>query len=569
MRQKKICDIWGASCPPRKTFFDLSESIRRCIYLYAGVCLHHHIVLKAKEVINRQHSCLALLQTCKAIHDEVKAIAFSENQIIAPHDDINNALNLLWRLPPQICSKLTRLCVHLDVGASARQHQDVQRQRPLPDSSDRMPTSHPIWPGPLLDLGKFSLWQAVAKRLLSHSPPGTLNLHLVCHSTDMKLISFVLQPFADYPGVLKDFDLDLGHRKDIDTVSQALMTDSRLPVMFKGPRDSAKPFRYFNLPAEIQEQVLVNTDLVTPFREVYWNADCGYHINYDYWDYEVRYCKPYPHAGCPFRFCSPSKCWVDNHVFHCTHRTGYASCLRCWQSPRSLMAVSRAMYADANRVLWKYNRIIIYPWMFIQEFWDIFPPVNVTTVNATKFMTRNQWPHILRHLRTIELVFQNVKSVDWESSPGAVVDGWRSAVSHLREYANVEKLTIIVYMTRSLTLRPTWDTVHDPRIFDEWPESDTQLATMVEEHSRYLQPLQSLHHMKRFFVHLERHTVARDLMRHVKDEEKQKSFLLYLRKAEIELEKRVMGKHYDSGSLGKDELQPSQWLKTACTDSDE
>ncbi|KAI8623340.1 hypothetical protein F5Y19DRAFT_458934 [Xylariaceae sp. FL1651] len=214
---------------------------------------------------------------------------------------------------------------------------------------------------PVLRPSVAQFWQAVVKRLLSRSPPGTLSLHLVCHTTDVTFISLILQPFADYPGILKDFDLDLGPGNDINSKSQAPVPGLKLPVLFKHPTVTAKPFRYSHLPAEIQEQILVHTDLVTPCKEIYWNIKRGYCLDYKIWNGEEQYCNRSLHFGCPLRSCPLSNCSSQCRLPGSTHRPRYAPGLQCWQSPQLLMLVNRAMYADAIRILWKYNRIIIYP----------------------------------------------------------------------------------------------------------------------------------------------------------------------------------------------------------------
>jgi hypothetical protein len=213
------------------------------------------------------------------------------------------------------------------------------------------------------------------------------------------------------------------------------------------------------------------------------------------------------------------------------------------------------MYADAIRILWTYNRIIIYPWASQRSLCQTFP-----LQDATRFLKQHQWPHILHRLRTLELALDDVPFESLLSEPK--VNAWCSAVAHFRDYANVEKLTIIIHITRSYILSRYFNCGGRRLvgILKRRALSDKELKVALGGHARYLEPLKSLRLMKRFFVHLETLRASR-VGRYVRNEEELESIRLNLRSIETWLEKFVMGKEYYSGALGKGEQQPSQWLE--------
>jgi len=502
----------------QNTFLDIPESARRRIYLYTGICRHRHVVLRPFQSVDSAHfhgydpdfkTTFSLLQICKAVYDEVKTLIFSENRIIAPYDNIDNALALLWNLPPHICSKLTKLCIHLHVEApwparSLEKHVQTLwgHRRDWADGHKttkyrQVETPNIMRQGPSKSSSesRIVLWQAVAERLLSHSPPGTLTIDLVCHTADFQTISAILQPFDEYPGVLRDFNVNLGRHDGVEVTSRSFfpsdaLKNVKLPVTYLGSPSPMQQFRYLDLPTEIQEQILANTDLVTPNREVYWHEIVGYDRRYKCWANESKLAfLSLVEDDCDFRVCTLSNCRDVDCLPCCTHRwRRHTSCLKCWRPPGSLMLVNRALYEEAIRVLWRYNRVIIYPWkpevshiavnpemyddsitmlwrdhgVYI-NYYTLPPPANPLKrhrevgLQTAAFMTGHRRPHVLHHMRNFELVFG---LTDFKA-PEARKEQWRNAPAQFAKYANVKELTISVYLSKANCLLK-W-----PRISEE------------------------------------------------------------------------------------------------------
>jgi hypothetical protein len=87
MQQIRICDLWGSSCPPRKTFLDLPHHVRQRIYVHVGVLVDFDIryglenrgslicmmVVSEDNLVPAEQipMTLNLPETCESVHDEV------------------------------------------------------------------------------------------------------------------------------------------------------------------------------------------------------------------------------------------------------------------------------------------------------------------------------------------------------------------------------------------------------------------------------------------------------------------------------------------------------------------
>ncbi|KAI0503102.1 hypothetical protein F5B22DRAFT_574269 [Xylaria bambusicola] len=567
LRQQKLCEIWDCPRPEPKTILDLPKHVRRRIYLHCGLVTRQKILLAPSAALSNPHGrCIPtdfnLFCTCKAIRDETRAIFFAENHFTIPYRHIDEGLKFIQRLPPKIISKLAWLCVHLHTVPTGNSWPDFL--------DDYYPSIFTAWHPTPLSQYRIRRWRAVAGHLMSHSPPGILNLHIVCHSLDEAVITAVLEPLTKRSGVLKDFDFHPSNTVNMDNIPPAFTRKFKLPVIFKDQRQNCtKPFRYLDLPTEIQESILANTDLVTPSREVYWDLDGKY--RYHAGGADGICCSSDLHKDYEPQFCMSLQCRETSRGPSHRHRSRYGCCPQCWRPPQSLMVVSRAIREHAFRVLWRYNRVIIYPWTGYRPTGSS-EPVPQQQMQLCKFITTSQASFLLRNLRSLELCLPNVAfddpfncSVDSDelsvSSP--LTNHW---ITELRDYADVERLTITVNMMAhdsisraTRTLDPT------PTFYKCGAKSKSVLLFSLATHMRCLQPLQLLRHMKRFFVRLEPVYVAQEVSQshtylpHYSS--KLETILLNLRNAEVLLEKSVMGEDYDSGLLGKSEEKPSTWLQ--------
>lgn len=579
LRQQKLCEIGGCLRPAPKTILDLPKHIRRRIYLHCGLAVHQKVLLTPRGRPSNPYAQyyptdFQLFYTCKTTRDEATAIFFSENHFVVPYSHIDKGLKYLQQLPPKAISKLSWLCVHLHVEPTQDSWPDLVE--------DYYDSFFETWSPTPLSRDRVRSWREVAGHLMRHSLPGTLNLHLACHSLDEVVIAAILQPLTKHPGVLKDFDFHLNTKVNLDKIPSALTRDIALPVTFKEQRQiCTKPFRYLDLPTEIQERILANTDLVTPTRELYWNLNGKY--TYCVGETDEVHCNSNVHKGLEPQYCLPFRCRIESRVPCHKHRHGYGICSQCWTPPQSVMLTNRTIREHAIRVLWRYNRVVIYPWVgydyAIEE-----PSTEKQLLQFYRFITTAQ-PFLLRNLRNLELFLPNIAfndplettSSDEPTIPSTVADHWQSAITQLRDCADVERLTVTVNMMVDDAVRGQHNHSRAPSFYGRGPKSKQVLLLSLENHIRCLHPLQLLRHMKRFYVRLEPlYTVARnsqteyfDLsyenLSDVDENKATQSILHNLRRAEALLEKSVMGEDYDSELLGKGQETPSSWIKTYVT----
>ncbi|KAK8076262.1 hypothetical protein PG994_003534 [Apiospora phragmitis] len=186
------------------TFLHLPCSVRRQIYIEAGLLVNEDIIVhrrpgRAWRLRDKSDDgyrfVYSILQTCRAIHDELRDLLFSRNRLIVDHHDVKWGLNYLRRLPPRACAQLQSLHVHLYLEAPRKPawyKDDSTFRRSCPLEGDYI-----------------DAWKVTADHVLAHTDGQTLKLHLVCDTGDSEATTAVLQPLMDYPGSLRDCQIRL------------------------------------------------------------------------------------------------------------------------------------------------------------------------------------------------------------------------------------------------------------------------------------------------------------------------------------------------------------------------
>ncbi|KAI1803277.1 hypothetical protein F4811DRAFT_350093 [Daldinia bambusicola] len=558
MHQGRICQWLGlASCTHNKTFLDLPAPVRRRIYDYAGLFSGESIYLysldrrhdelegvnhKAYTLENdacdwcdRLHFTFHLLQTCRAIYAEVSAVVYSENRLLVPSDDMDNGLRILSNITPYACSKLTNLYVHLN----------------LPEGyCPRSYILKGIKVEPILK-SRIAAWKRAAEHVLAHSDPQKLRLHLSCEIySQTSIVPDVLAPLFNASGSLRDCAMNLGEDKcNLYTMArQAAITAS-----YKPPTVLDSPFRFLDLPQELQQAILKYTDLVTPSKEVRWAPQRGFYYRYPLDNLSVDY-----YCSEVFRTCADSH--YELGTFCMRWPSSYSSRCRCWRPPQALFLVSRAVYETARVIFYSQNRVVVMP---IVGLWTGRSPL-LAGLETSTFITKSLRPDTLSHLRYLELVCPPFRADD-PSKPSDAVSHvhWQHTIDYLRTHSNLSVLTIAIYMTRyELPRYDRISSIHSPLVNAEMfvenvlamgRDKDLALGTYLD----IVLPFQSLTRLKRFFVFIE--WAGRHCFRNVQLD---RNINCHLSEAETWLEQKVMGSEYDSRALGKMAVRPSQWLQT-------
>ncbi|KAK7918433.1 hypothetical protein PG985_010307 [Apiospora marii] len=575
------------------SFLDLPHALRRRIYLQAGVPVKADIILRPRgfrrgDVHTQCNLAYNLLQTRRAVHDEVADIIYAENRFIASGQYGFYHLQLL---SPRACATLTSLTIHLCVKARELFGPEwIDDVAPLP-----------------LRTGCIEAWQEAAAYFLAHTNPEALDLLLICDTGYSGDTTGALQPLVDHTGSVKRCQIRLGHGQDRQLCS--LARDVALRAQRPPPDEDEnddKPFRFMDLPPEIRLQILEHTDLMTPLGQVEWRADRGYNA---VWNRPTRCSTGGERERDAWLTFNP--CLVDRDTRHtgvvCSVRDiGYTSRCQCWKPPGAdIMLVSRAMYRMAMTTLYGRNRVIVLPGRDDitalldspstglsdsdesdeadgsdnesdneSGLWEVElfhrdgtvsvieparPPLEQRQLGATVFLGAHHrilQGTALSYLRALEIVF-----------PAKGVGRWTPAVRHLRAQGVVKSLTLIVHMrvaSRSLdtNTRVLVGGINGRAAFEQtlvWTDDPLQ------NHAALLEPLRELREagLRRLFVFIESEwhwSPPQGCSLYTCERVQSGLFHDCVRDMEQVLERSVMGQEYDSTKEGKMRERPSQWM---------
>lgn len=131
----------------------------------------------------------------------------------------------------------------------------------------------------------FFEWHCTIEDMSKHIPPSQLQLFLVCDVEDIEIVKKVLRPLLKLP-VLASCNIRLGRDQDSSLYNLARQAATRAVGQTSSSAIPEKPFRFLDLPLELQHQILEYTDLVTPWREITWDPEEKFYLHYD-----QPYCK--------------------------------------------------------------------------------------------------------------------------------------------------------------------------------------------------------------------------------------------------------------------------------------
>ncbi|KAF7529668.1 hypothetical protein G7054_g9789 [Neopestalotiopsis clavispora] len=533
------------------SLLDLPKEVRHSIYETAGLVSGITIRLAPKGThdwdIRPPAESLRftynILQTCKAVHDEVKSLICAHNTLVVVYEHVEYGLDLLRRLSPQQCSVLTSVFVQLHFEVIDHEHgesryseyDEYRPDQPLPPPSSAL----------------ISSWQMSARHILTNATPQSLNLGIVCETGLSDTTIAVLKPLNDHPGILRGCELQFGHQRQ-DGAIRAIAWEKAARASGLNPDLRSRPFPLFKLPVEIRRQILEYTDLVTPHKEVYWSVSRGFRIIAGRNRCDGEDCPPQLHRTCRFLSCNlmylpwkPTVCLKT--------RSGYSTRCQCWVPPRSIFTVSHALYREAVQVLYSCNRVIVVPSKGLRACLD--HEDRTKRLDVSRFITRHMWSDALRSLREFEIVFPPINHRCVEPSDDPYYLDWCFAVSHLASHTRHGQLKVIVNMTTARSILQGLHLLTDRQL----PLSEGYRSVVLRSHGHLLVPLMALRCIGQFFVHVEwawhwcpeHPSVGCDRGPEIAAE---------VDSIESHLEKMVMGNEYDSLAVGRSKECPSVWL---------
>ena len=528
----------------RLSILSLPSSVRHQIYKEADIIKDRFIDFACRTPNGYWWSSrigfkdtYSLLQTNRIIYREVLAYIYSNNCFAIKYRP-QESLRVLRNLSPLALASLRHLSINLNVAFP----------KPFAACDLITPNQPTVYHDytygqdheELLDLstevGRTILeeWTLIAAYTFSHIHPSTLNFALICDVSTLETAQLVLAPLLTAP-VFASCGIHLNRNKDhaLDTLARN--------VAIAATTSSNTPFPFLLLPRELRKYIFSFTDLISPHKQVHYSVTGAYHLHYGSW-----YCCVardggiYPHRTCPSR-----NCW--QHSFNgsqtfCSecHAAFWTECY-CWKPPTPLFLVSRAIADLAREVFFGGNKFIMAlegrkePWTVVDRLPEQIP--------SEKFFREVVPKDALKYIKTLELVFPPFQKPSLRP-----FKEWEDTLEAVRGDLNLPNLTIRVFF------------------LDGGPQSRRQnesLALMMTNkkakliYNTYMyivQPFRQLEGLRRLFVKAAWPWEWTEQGNRRLEEEKER-VEMEMEDAEEMLERLVMGEEYESGSMGKTEME--------------
>ena len=393
IRQARICKYFKKQpCSHARSFLSLPQDIRFKIYNEAGLWCGHDVKHGTEIDLSSSASVWkgmppyssdtqdfstahSLLLTCRAMYIEVAMNLYRGSKFFIFYKVDATGLGPIRSLRTTSLYWLSVLTIHLNVTSCGM---GVHSTVTHPD--DDVYNSHNY-----LHKGSLSIdfsppnqsyyehqraahaveeWRVTAHYMLSHIELEKLKFQFVCDVQDSHTARKVLEPLQNLRKPLKECSIRLNQLQD--PVLQNLAYRTATKAMGYQPQEASQPFRFFDLPWEVRQNILLLTDLVTPLNEVYWVHTQGFGVRYatpgcrEYY----RECQDSSrdpcglHGVCRFRHCwrrMPSEWSCFCRLYH----AAYTPNCQCWRPPRALFLVSRLMRDEALAVFFSSNRFVI------------------------------------------------------------------------------------------------------------------------------------------------------------------------------------------------------------------
>ena len=379
MSQQTLYDYFDSpkkSVSTKSSFFSLPFSIRRRIYLTAGLGSRRFIVLNywqgsrfsESDLVSyeQEHKCPAeprlgkadleadslptsLLYVSRAIHSEVEKLLYSENEFVVSSRG-PGGLQALAKLSQNAVKELRSITVRLEPCLCITPSCSVTQWPRRPARREFWQCSHPQHDRSLGDIARsdrsvITQWQQICARFSEHAKPKKVKLYLICPVSSIALARKVLQPLSSLP-VLCECGISLGGCRESNLQDLARKT----ALILMGKSHLLKPFRFFDLPDEIQLQILEHTPLVSAVKlqayewnskmRYYWKDPRNYPLTEDQWNDIAVY---------PIHFC-------------CRELAGLNLRCACYSFLSAYYLVSRRFGSMARKVFFSKNQFVLHPW---------------------------------------------------------------------------------------------------------------------------------------------------------------------------------------------------------------
>jgi len=306
-----------------------------------------------------------LLDTCRTISDEVNRIFYSKSHFIICRSDLGG-LSGLFSLKPRALSWMSSLCIRLNICDCGYAPESCTSK----DSENHEVTCHkscirsheellrkPTFQG---EIKAMAEWKHLCRHLAASTTPKRLRLCVICDVVDVEAAKQIAEPMLEIP-ILRECTLRFGLKGRQEELQElARKTVLKLTGrIITGITDT--PFRFMDLPREIQLHILRYTDLVSP-KDLAWCPDQaidGYRVVQSS---SIRWQLHSSTTAYDYFCCGSCSCSGATDSCCCTIRhTGFSTTCECWTMPTALFSLSRRMKEDATSIFFSRNHFVILP----------------------------------------------------------------------------------------------------------------------------------------------------------------------------------------------------------------
>ena len=487
---------------------------------------------------------LSLFAVCHSIHNELQKVLYGEN-ILRISRKAPKGLRALERLSGATLREIRFLVIRVNVSSceTACCWDRGYRCGNFGYQKCSKPSNHDIPLSSVAGQLVISQWQRICVKLANSIQPGKLALYVVCDCADRTTAQMIIKSLLLLP-VLRDCGLRLAIHPDKDLkniAKDAVMYLTRSP-----PPPSLSPFRFMDLPKEIQLDILGYASLV-PVAEIICTQQ-----KLRYWTTcrtrgaiaDTIHVTNTAQMGC---FCSAAH---SAFIFHCPcHKLA---------SPFAMFLVSRKFRDCAMEVFFGQNSFCVVmegPVSLCQD--STIPSLRPDTESEGEMVESLSGISIvpglaafpqssISCLTSLILLFEH-SDTEHLQPDRAGWHNWLQTIDILSQEANLEALTIQLRMNEKLY--PHFDEYY-PYVAREKPTFDPEYKSfMLQTYENFVHPMKALHGLKNFFVHLNFSTSS--------------EYPDGRREVEQMLERIVMGQTYDAWKCGKTVQYEGRWQELA------
>lgn len=378
------------------------------------------------------------------------------------------------------------------------------------------------------DKSILSQWRRVCTRLAANTRPNQLKLYLVAEVADHQTLDAIVGPLRNMP-VLREAAINLGHHLQVCGAlnPKALARNIALAGM---NRLQIQPFRFLDLPFELQIQILECTDLVdSSIME---------------WDPSERFRSRAMWSNCRTKNEASSGDWTPFCSLEQT--AAFSPRCECRASPLEYFLVSKSFAVAARSVFYARNEFRLLPSHqgktgMIAGF-DTHEDDGYYQLTLPSFLRRMP-PQYVASLRHLTLVFPPL-APDYLSPDQRGWGEWVCAVEHLAACleANLPRLKLEVHFSDQeplpYELPAGPDTLLHQYMWARRQRDEELEGTILDTYRRILEPLQKLRSGLRALLIYVAWPLRRTAQRRRKVDEAM-------------LERIVMGEGYYSAKWGK------------------